>query len=88
MNMNTNNYVEKSLELHMFFGRIMKEHSFFLEAGFTPASKEFSEKAEYYKRGIRQIIMRCGDGFVNQQILCSQEIVTKFTALAENRRSV
>ena len=47
--MNTNNYVEKSLELHMFFGRIMKEHSFFLKAGFTPANKDFSEKAEYFK---------------------------------------
>lgn len=25
--MHTDNYVVKSLELHLFFGRIMKEHS-------------------------------------------------------------
>ncbi len=31
-------YVILSLELHLFFGRIMKEHSIFLEAGFKPAN--------------------------------------------------
>ena len=86
--MNTNNYVEKSLELHMFFGRIMKEHSFFLKAGFTPANKEFSEKAEYFKDAFEKLLCEAvmlGDGFVNQQILCSQELVTHFTALAEKQ---
>lgn len=29
-------YVVLSLELHLFFGRIMKEHALFLRAGFTP----------------------------------------------------
>lgn len=29
-------FVRQSLELHLFFARIMKEHSFFIEAGFTP----------------------------------------------------
>ena len=43
--MNTDNYVIKSLELHLFFGRIMKEHSLFLKAGFTPANPRFSDKA-------------------------------------------
>ncbi|HCU2975703.1 TPA: DUF2935 domain-containing protein, partial [Clostridioides difficile] len=28
-------YVILSLELHLFFSRIMKEHALFLEAGFT-----------------------------------------------------
>ncbi|MDE7399044.1 MAG: DUF2935 domain-containing protein [Oscillospiraceae bacterium] len=86
--MNTNNYVEKSLELHMFFGRIMKEHSFFLEAGFTPANKEFSEKAEHFKNEFDKLLCEAvmlGNGFVNQQLLCSQELVTEFTALAEKQ---
>lgn len=30
--MNQSEYVRLSLELHLFFDRIMKEHSFFLEA--------------------------------------------------------
>lgn len=86
--MNTKNYVEKSLELHMFFGRIMKEHSFFLKAGFTPANKEFSEKAEYFKDEFDKLLceaVRLGNGAINQQILCSQELVTQFTALAEKQ---
>lgn len=29
-----NDYVTLSLESHLFFARIMKEHSLFLEAGF------------------------------------------------------
>lgn len=86
--MNTNNYVEKSLELHMFFGRIMKEHSFFLKAGFTPANKEFSEKAEYFKNEFDKLLceaVRLGNGIVNQQLLCSRELVTQFTVLAEKQ---
>lgn len=86
--MNTNNYVEKSLELHMFFGRIMKEHSFFLEAGFTPANKEFSERAEHFKDEFDKLLceaVRLSNGTINQQILRSQELVTEFTALAEKQ---
>lgn len=86
--MNTNNYVEKSLELHMFFGRIMKEHSFFLKAGFTPANKDFSEKAEYFKDEFEKLLCEAvmlGNGIINQQVLCSQELVTQFTSLAEKQ---
>ncbi|MDZ4941459.1 DUF2935 domain-containing protein, partial [Clostridium perfringens] len=36
-------YVSLSLELHLFFARIMKEHSLFLEAGFTPKNTKLSK---------------------------------------------
>ena len=42
---NEGQYVVFSLELHMFFGRIMKEHSLFLEAGFTPPNADFAKTA-------------------------------------------
>ena len=32
--MNNSEYIRLSLELHLFFDRIMKEHSFFLEVAF------------------------------------------------------
>lgn len=41
-------YATLSLELHLFFGRIMKEHSLFLEAGFTPKNTKLSKEAEHY----------------------------------------
>ena len=32
----TQDYIVDSLELHLFFARIMKEHAFFLTVGFLP----------------------------------------------------
>ena len=46
--MHNNNYAIKSLELHLFFSRIMKEHALFLKAGFTPADAECAKKAEFF----------------------------------------
>lgn len=86
--MNTSNYVERSLELHLFFGRIMKEHSLFLKAGFTPADGAFAQKAEYFKDEFEKLLCRAvelGNGIVSQKLLCSQELVTEFTALAEKQ---
>lgn len=34
--LSTKEFIRQSLELNLFFIRIMKEHAFFLEAGFTP----------------------------------------------------
>lgn len=86
--MHSSNYVEKSLELHLFFGRIMKEHSLFLEAGFTPANAEFSKKAENFKCEFEKLLceaVRLANGIISQQVLRSQELVTEFTALAEKQ---
>ena len=83
-----NNYVEKSLELHLFFGRIMKEHSLFLEAGFTPANPNFSEKAEHFKCEFEKLLcdaVKMSNGIVSQCVLRSGELVTEFTALAEKQ---
>lgn len=86
--MHSSSYVEKSLELHLFFGRIMKEHSLFLEAGFTPANSVFSEKAEFFKCEFEKLLceaVKLANGIISQQVLRSQEIVTEFTALAEKQ---
>lgn len=86
--MNNSNYVINSLELHLFFGRIMKEHSFFLRAGFTPANPSFSEKAEFYMKEFEKLLsdaIALSNGLVRDEVLRSGEIVTEFTALAENQ---
>lgn len=46
------NFVSLSLETHLFFERIMKEHTFFLEAGFPCKDKTWIER-EVCKNGIR-----------------------------------
>lgn len=86
--MDTDNYVVKSLELHLFFGRIMKEHSLFLRAGFTPANVSFSNKAEFFKQEFESLLCQAvtlSNGIVSCEVLCSGELVTDFTALAEEQ---
>lgn len=86
--MNTDHYVVKSLELHLFFGRIMKEHALFLRAGFTPADPSFSTKAEFYKKEFENLLCNAvilADGIVSREVLCSGELVTQFTAPAEKQ---
>ena len=47
--MNQKDYVVLSLELHLFFARIMKEHSLFLQAAFTPAEKDCADEAASFR---------------------------------------
>ena len=81
-------YVALSLELHLFFARIMKEHALFLKAGFTPVNKDFIHQAEYYKREF-ETLLRCAvllsDGVVGSRVLTSGELLTEFTANAETQ---
>ena len=86
--MRTNRYVVQSLELHLFFGRIMKEHALFLEAGFPPADPSFPQRAEQFKRGFEALLsdaMDLSNGVVRKEVLESGEIVTEFTDLAERQ---
>ncbi len=81
-------YVVQSLELHLFFGRIMKEHALFLRAGFTPANADFSKQAEIYKNEFGKLLsdaVTLSNGVVSPNVLNSGEVVTEFTALAEKQ---
>ena len=87
-NMHTENYITESLELHLFFGRIMKEHSLFLKAGFTPVNLNFSAKAERYKNEFEKLLSRAvilSNGVISREVLNSGEIVTEFTHTAERQ---
>ncbi len=86
--MHTENYVSESLELHLFFGRIMKEHSLFLKAGFTPVNLNFSAKSEFYKNEFEKLLNRAvtlSNGRISGKVLNSGEIVTEFTLIAEKQ---
>ena len=86
--MRNDHYIVKSLELHLFFGRIMKEHALFLRAGFTPVNADFSKQAELYKNGFEKLLrdtVALSSGIVPPNVLNSGEVVTEFTALAEKQ---
>ena len=82
----TRQYVASSLELHLFFARIMKEHALFLEAGFIPVNALFAEEAERLKVQFENLLLevvRLANGLVCGKVLRSGEIITEFTAKAE-----
>ena len=79
-------YVVLSLELHLFFARIMKEHALFLEAGFTPANKDLAQTAGSFKHKFETLLrsaVSMSDGIVSRRVLASGEILTEFTTNAE-----
>lgn len=79
-------FVRQSLELHLFFARIMKEHSFFLEAGFTPKDVSFTQKADEFRREFDKLlaeVVSLSNGVVSLGVLQSGEVVTRYTLNAE-----
>ncbi|WP_455718308.1 DUF2935 domain-containing protein [Anaerosporobacter sp.] len=85
------NYVESSLELHLFFGRIMKEHSFFLEVGYTQANTNFIKEASNFKMAFEDLlydVICCSQGVVSDTVFESGEVITEFTLDAEKQSSM
>ncbi len=79
-------YARQSLELHLFFGRIMKEHSFFLELGFTPRDSSYTKEADTFRKEfdkLLQSVVSISDGIVGQDVLNSGEVFTPYTLNAE-----
>lgn len=83
---NDNDYVRLSLELNLFFMRIAKEHSIFLEAGFTERDISYMEQSEMFKNAFSQLLMETiilSDGIISQDAANSGELVTYLTREAE-----
>ena len=81
-------YITASLETHLFFGRIMKEHALFLQAGFPAGETGYRNKANWYRMEFEKILWRTvqlADGMVGEDVLCSGEVFTEFTVMAEQQ---
>ncbi len=79
-------FARQSLELHLFFGRIMKEHSFFLELGFTPRDSNYTQQADVFRREFDRLlweVVSVSNGVVSSDVLNSGEVFTKYTINAE-----
>lgn len=88
--MSQNNYIKMSLELHLFFDRIMKEHSFFLESGFTEIDKDFKKIANDFQKTFSNILTRViniANNNLSENFLTSDEMITNNTLEAENKTS-
>lgn len=81
-------YIKLSLETHLFFARIMKEHALFLEAGFPCVNQTWIRRADWFKQQFENLlrdVVQISDGRVSRELLSSGEIVTEFTIPAERR---
>lgn len=79
-------FVRQSLELHLFFARIMKEHSFFLELGFTPRDANFTQQADNFRIEFDRLladVVSLSNGVVSASVLQSGEVITPYTLSAE-----
>ncbi len=83
-------FVRRSLDIHLFFARIMKEHSFFLQLGFTPRDADFARQADDFRKAFDDLlkaVILLSDGVVSPQVLQSGEVVTPYTLEAERLSS-
>lgn len=82
----TQNYVVNSLEQHLFFARIMKEHAFFLKVGLLPPNANLANEGEHLLRQFEALLSRAitlSNNVVRCRVLNSGEIFTEFTDRAE-----
>lgn len=82
------NYVISSLEINLFFCRIMKEHAFFLLAGFLEKDVNFRNRAEWLREQFENALrttVELANGMVGEDVLESGEVVTQFTVNAERQ---
>lgn len=82
------NYVSLSLETHLFFGRIMKEHSLFLMAGFPAKNADYIKRADWFRVQFEELLretVAISERKVGREVLDSGEIVTEYTLGAEQR---
>ena len=82
------NYIRNSLETHLFFARIMKEHALFLEAGFPCKEKAWIQRTGVFRmqfENLHRDVVAMSDGRVSREILDSCELLTEHTLPAERR---
>lgn len=83
-------YITRSLELHLFFGRIMKEHALFLQVGFMQCGPNYLAKSKEFQLEFEDLLccaVKISNGIVGKNVLCSGEVVTKYTLESEEKTS-
>lgn len=79
-------FIRGSLDLHLFFGRIMKEHAFFLQAGFTTKDIRYIEYANKLRMHLDKLLLdvvNLSNCVASPSVIQSGEVVTLHTLRAE-----
>lgn len=81
-----NEYIRMSLELNLFFGRIMKEHMIFVESGLLVKNSSLILEGDQLKKSFEEILIESvsiSQGIISQNVLDSNELVTPLTLNSE-----
>lgn len=79
-------YIRLSLELNLFFARIAKEHSIFLESGFTAKDVRLAQEADNFKVQFERLLaetISLGNGVISPEVAEAGELITDMTLNAE-----
>ncbi len=83
-----NKFLQDSLELNLFYLRIMKEHALFMQLGFTPKNKQLATEADSLKKRLTALLSRTvklSKGYISNMVMTSGELVTQYTEEAERK---
>lgn len=72
--------------MHLFFARTMKEHSFFLQIGFTAKDYNLTNQADTFRKSFEALLATAVEllnGVINPDILQSGEVITPYTLKTE-----
>ena len=81
-------YLQDSMELNLFFLRILKEHALFMQLSFVPKNKELADKAMDLHRRLTELLKQAvmlSKGYIPQQTMTSGELFTRYTEEAERQ---
>jgi len=86
--LSSKDYVRQSLELNLFFVRIMKEHMIFAAASLTPRDSALVPTITNLKNRAEALlaqVVSLSNGVVSREAVSSGEFVTQYTLLAEQK---
>ncbi|MGI6279725.1 MAG: DUF2935 domain-containing protein, partial [Acutalibacteraceae bacterium] len=79
-------FITMSLDLNLFFLRIMKEHSFFLEIGFGAKDGNLADRAGTFRNRFEELLSEAttlANGNISANLLTSRQAFTQYTMEAE-----
>ncbi|NLY85543.1 MAG: DUF2935 domain-containing protein [Tissierellia bacterium] len=79
-------FIQTSLELNLFFQRIMKEHLFFIETNLQPVDDSYIREADILKKSFKDLLGETvvfANCALRESVLKSKELVTNYTLKAE-----
>ncbi|MCX7614991.1 MAG: DUF2935 domain-containing protein [Clostridiales bacterium] len=81
-------FVKQSLDTHLFFARVMKEHAYFLAVNFPPKDAVYILQADSFKTAFEKMLSQTvalSNSVVSAGVLESGEVITRYTLDAEKK---